>query len=88
MLTKALATEYLDKGVRVNAIAPGGTETNIVTSFAPPPGDVNYDLMKKMISPMGMTSPDKMAGVFAFIASDEASYMTGSVVTMDGGITA
>ena len=88
MLTKALATEYLDKGIRVNAVAPGGTETNIIHSFMPPAGDVNYDLMKKMISPMGMTSPDKMAGVFAFIASDEANYMTGSVVAMDGGITA
>ena len=88
MMTKALATEYADRGVRINAVAPGGTETNIIASFRPPAGDVNYDSMKKMISPMGMTSPAKMAGVFAFIASDEANYMTGSVVAMDGGITA
>lgn len=88
LLTKALATEYLDQGVRVNAVAPGGTETAIMASFMPPEGDLNYDLMKKMVSPMGFTQPDKMAGVFAFIASDEANYMTGSVVAMDGGITA
>lgn len=87
MLTKALASEYIDRGVRVNAVAPGGTETNIVASFAPP-SDPNYSLMKKLISPMGMTKPETMAGVFAFVASSEASYMTGSIVTMDGGITA
>jgi NAD(P)-dependent dehydrogenase (short-subunit alcohol dehydrogenase family) len=88
LLTKALATEYMDKGVRVNAVAPGGTETAIMASFMPPEGELNYDLMRKMMSPMGFTKPDKMAGVFAFIASDEANYMTGSVVAMDGGITA
>ena len=87
MLTKALATEYQARGVRINAVAPGGTDTNIINSFAPP-SDPNYELMKKMVSPMGYSSPDTMAGLFAFIASDEASYMTGSVVAMDGGITA
>lgn len=87
MLTKALATEYQHLGVRVNAVAPGGTETNIMASFAPPEG-ANFGSLKKMISAMGFTSPDKMAGVFAFIASEEANYMTGSIVTMDGGVTA
>lgn len=87
MLTKALATEYQHLGVRVNAVAPGGTETNIMASFAPPEGG-NYGSLKKMISAMGFTSPDKMAGVFAFVASEEANYMTGSIVTMDGGVTA
>ena len=87
MLTKALATEYQGSGVRVNAVAPGGTDTNIIKSFAPPT-DPNFELMKKMISPMGYSSPEIMAGVFAFVASDEASYMTGSIVAMDGGITA
>ena len=86
MLTKALATEYKGLGVRVNAVAPGGTMTNIVGGFMPPKG-VDYKLMDKIQTPMGMTTPEEMASVFAFIGCDEARYMTGSIVAMDGGIS-
>ena len=86
MLTKAMAWEFVDRGVRINAVAPGGVETNIYGSFIPPEG-VNLSLMAKLVSPLGATKPETMANVFAFVASDEASYMTGSIVTMDGGIT-
>ncbi|MFI5041745.1 MAG: SDR family NAD(P)-dependent oxidoreductase [Acidimicrobiales bacterium] len=87
MLTKALAVEYLKRGVRVNAIAPGGTDTPITTSFTPPAG-ADYKLMHKMMSPLGMAPPQKLATLFAYVASDEASFMTGSVVVMDAGLTA
>jgi len=87
MLTKALAVEYLKQGVRVNAVAPGGTDTAITNSFTPPEG-ADYKLMRKMMSPLGMASPEKLASLFAYVASDEASFMTGSVVVMDAGLTA
>jgi len=86
MLTKALAWEYIERGVRVNAIAPGGVDTPITASFEFPEG-ANPKLMHKMVSRMGMAKPEDLASLFAYVASDEARYMTGSIVTMDGGLT-
>ena len=86
-LTRALAFEYRGRGVRVNAIAPGGTNTNIVHSFMSLPEGADYKLMSKIMTPMEQAEPDEIANMFAFIASDEGRYMTGSIVVMDGGIT-
>lgn len=86
-LTRALAYEYRGKGVRVNAIAPGGTNTNIVHSFMSLPEGADYKMMAKIMTPMDQAEPDEMANMFLFIASDEGRYMTGSIVVMDGGIT-
>lgn len=89
MLTKALATEYRSKGVRVNAVAPGGTNTNIQDSFSSTfPPDADMKLLHKIMSPMGIAEPAEMAAAFAYIASDEAKYMTGAIISIDGGITA
>lgn len=89
MLTKALATEYADRNIRVNAVAPGGTDTNIQNSFSESfPADANMKMMKKMMSPMGMATPAEMASAFAYIASDEARYMSGSIVAVDGATVA
>jgi NAD(P)-dependent dehydrogenase (short-subunit alcohol dehydrogenase family) len=87
MLTKALAVEYLERNVRVNAVAPGGVETPILASFVPPE-DSSMKLVERIVSPMGMAKPEEIAALIAFVASDEARYMTGAVVTMDGGLTA
>lgn len=86
-LTRALAFEYRGRGVRVNAIAPGGTNTNIVHSFMSLPEGADYKLMSKIMTPMEQAEPDEIANMFTFIASDEGRYMTGSIVVMDGGIT-
>jgi len=67
-LTRALAYEYRGKGVRVNAIAPGGTNTNIVNSFMSLPADADYKIMGKIMTPMDQAGPDDMANLFAFIA--------------------
>lgn len=87
MLTKALAYEYIERGIRVNAVAPGGVNTPITDSFGFPEG-VNPKLFRKILSPMGrMAEPEELASLFAYVASDEASYMSGAIVTMDGGMT-
>lgn len=86
-LTKALAYEYRDKGIRVNAVAPGGTNTNIIHQFTDLPKGGDYSLMSKMMSPVQNAEPSEMAEAFAFIASDKARFMTGSIVSVDGGLT-
>jgi len=86
-LTRELAYEYRGKGVRVNAVAPGGTNTAIYASFKDLPADADYGLMGKIMTPMDPAEPDEMANMFTFIASDEGRYMTGSIVVIDGGIT-
>lgn len=87
MLTKALAVEYLEWGFRVNAIAPGGVETPLISSFALP-DDASMGLCGRMMSPFGFTDPAAVAAAIAYVASDEADYMTGSVVSLDAGVTA
>jgi NAD(P)-dependent dehydrogenase (short-subunit alcohol dehydrogenase family) len=86
-LTRGLAVEYLRRGVRVNAVAPGGIDTPLVTKFEPPEGASFKDLARIM-SPLGMAQPEEIAGTIAYVASEEARYMTGSIVSIDGGLTA
>ncbi len=86
MLTKALAVEYLERGVRVNAVAPGGVDTPLVAAFMPPE-DASRKLMARIMTPMGYCSPDEVAAVIAFLASEASRYMTGSIVPIDGGLT-
>lgn len=85
-LTRALAFEYRGKNVRVNAVAPGGTNTNIVNSFSTLPEGADFREMSKMMSPMGQAEPSEMAEAFAYIASQQARFMTGSIVSVDGGL--
>lgn len=87
LLTKALAVEYMGRGVRVNAVAPGGVDTPIIWDFMPP-GDADQKLIDRIMTPMGFTSPAQMAGALAFLSSDEASYATGAILAVDGGVTA
>ncbi len=86
MLTKALADEYIKSGIRVNAVAPGGIETPLQGKFGVPEG-ANIKRLLKITSPWGNATPEQVAGCVAFVASPEASYMTGSIVSYDGGIT-
>lgn len=87
MLTKALAIEYADKGVRVNAVAPGGVNTPLIANFGlPPGGDPKH--FERIMSRMGMCRPEQVAAAIAFLASDESSYTTGAVLAVDGGVTA
>ena len=78
-LTRYLATYWADKGVRANAIAPGGVYTDQEEAF-----------VKKLsgLIPMGrMASADEYKAAVAFMVSDASSYMTGSILPIDGGRT-
>lgn len=85
-ITKGLAIEWAAKGIRVNAICPGHVNTPMGNS-APPPGDVNWDLVMRNVPklPNGTCEPEDIAELFAYLASDRAAKVTGSLFTIDGG---
>jgi NAD(P)-dependent dehydrogenase (short-subunit alcohol dehydrogenase family) len=85
-LTRSLAVEFLKTSLRVNAVAPAGTNTNIANSAGFPP-DMDPDLSGRMLGPRGLAEPGDVAALFAYLASDEARAVTGAVYTIDNGIT-
>lgn len=87
LLTKALAMELIKTRVRVNAVAPGGVDTPMTRNFSMP-DDADFDLIRPGISPRGMSTPEQIAAVFAFVASDEAANVHGAVISADHGLTA
>jgi len=88
LMTKAMAVEYNRRGVRVNAVAPAGIDTPITKDFAFVEGSDVREYMKMMPPTGEMGSPEMVASCIAFLASDEASYITGAIVPIDMGVTA
>ncbi len=86
MFSKALAAEFLTRGVRVNVVAPGGVDTPLMGAFELPEG-ADVKELSKMMTPMGFSTPAEIAASVAFIASDESTYTTGAVLSVDGGLT-
>jgi NAD(P)-dependent dehydrogenase (short-subunit alcohol dehydrogenase family) len=88
-LTKTVALEYATRGVRVNAIAPGPTDTNIQSHLQGGSGDpasFEFDTSAMVDVPMDRNAtPDEMAGVVAFLCSSDAAYITGHTLPVDGG---
>lgn len=84
-LTKSLALEYADRGIRVNAVGPGAIVTPINMAW------INDPTARSEVEshiPMGRAGEaEEIAGVFAFLASDEASYITGQTLFACGGLT-
>lgn len=84
-LTKTLALEYADRGIRVNAVGPGAVVTPINRAWIDNPhakAEVESHI------PMGRAArPEEIAAVFAFLASDDASYITGQTIFACGGLT-
>lgn len=84
-LTKTLALEYAEHGIRVNAIAPGATITPINQAWV---DDPEQKAIVESHIPMGRAgTAEEMAAAVAFLASDEAAYITGQTLFIDGGLT-
>ena len=81
-LTKSLSRELAPRGIRVNAVAPGVTRTDMVANL---PEAMIKPLVARI--PIGRVGePDEVADAFLFLASDMASYITGAVLPVDGGV--
>jgi 3alpha(or 20beta)-hydroxysteroid dehydrogenase len=82
-LSRAAAVEFARDNIRVNAVMPGVTDTPRIATLPP---DWRKDLIER--TPLNrLAHPDEIATVFAFLASDDASYVTGTSVVADGGFT-
>ena len=82
-LTRALAVELASRNVTVNALAPGFIETDMSEAVRNKAGD----LIKKFIPMRRLGQPDDVARVVVFLASAESGYITGQVITVDGGLS-
>ena len=81
--TKSLAKEVARRGITVNCVSPGFTETEFIS-------DISDDLRKTYVGQVPMkrfARPDEIAGGILFLASGNASYITGTVLEIDGGLT-
>jgi NAD(P)-dependent dehydrogenase (short-subunit alcohol dehydrogenase family) len=89
-LTRAMALDHARDGVRVLAVCPGEVDTPMLASErpAPPTRDFLNDLADRTIPVGRLAQPEEIARVVLFLASDDASYMTGATVNVDGGYTA
>lgn len=88
-LTKHLAVEWADRGIRVNAVAPGTITTERVIRLRDEPGGPEYLAAIEKLHPMGrLGAPAEVAAAVLFLASDDASFITGAVLPVDGGYLA
>jgi NAD(P)-dependent dehydrogenase (short-subunit alcohol dehydrogenase family) len=88
-LTKHLAVEWAAKGIRVNAVAPGTIRTDRVQRLSQEPGGATYLTEIERRHPLGrLGEPEEVASAIVFLASDEASFITGAVLPVDGGYLA
>jgi 3-oxoacyl-[acyl-carrier protein] reductase len=81
--TKTWSRELGPKGVRVNAVAPGFIETPILATVP----DKVLDGLREQVPPKRLGRAEEIANVYAFLASDEASYVNGAVIEVSGGMT-
>ena len=85
-LTKSAALEVARTGVRINVVAPGTTDTGMLTRFNKT--DENKAALVSTVPLKRMATPEEIAHVIAFVASPDASYMTGASIPVDGGMIA
>lgn len=89
-MTKAMALDHAEDGIRINAVAPGEVNTPMLASGRPsPPTEADLRRLAETTIPMKrLADPAEIAKVVLFLASDAASYMTGAIVPVDAGYTA
>ncbi len=92
-LTRTVAVKYGPQGVRCNAVTPGTVRTTIGVSRggdgdAGPPERAYFDRVAALYPLRRVAEPEEIAGAIAFLASDDASFVTGASLVVDGGLTA
>ncbi len=87
-LTRAAALENASHGIRVNCVCPGVVQTRVATLMAPGREDEFLRAQGPLHPLQRVAQPEEVARVILFLASDEASFVTGAAYTVDGGITA
>lgn len=87
-MTKALAMEFMNKPLRVNAVAPGGMMTGLTEGMKLLPADTEWPLVQRIGGPRGMCEIEDVAECVAFLATDAARGYHGSVINIDAGVTA
>jgi meso-butanediol dehydrogenase/(S,S)-butanediol dehydrogenase/diacetyl reductase len=86
-LTRSLAIEFAARKVRFNCVCPGQVNTNLLADFAFPEG-ADQRLLDKLLPLLRGADAEEIATLIAFLASDEARYVTGAAWPIDGGQTA
>jgi NAD(P)-dependent dehydrogenase (short-subunit alcohol dehydrogenase family) len=86
LVTQSLASEFASRNIRVNAVAPGYVETELTRGGIDNPDW--FPIWRDMTPMHRVAQVEEIASVIHFVASDAASYMTGSIVVVDGGYTA
>ncbi len=84
-ITKSVALETAQWGIRVNVVAPGPTDTGMLTRFTGTPEKKAALMAQVPLARLGLS--EELADAIVFIGSDEASYITGHVLNVDGGLT-
>ena len=84
-LTRTLAQEYAPRGIRVNGIGPGATNTPINRAWVEDP--VKKEQVESHIPMRRAGTADEMGSIACFLASDDAAYITGQTIFVDGGLT-
>lgn len=85
-LTRQVAVDYASEGVRVNSVCPGFVDTPMTEDYLDQ--DEFYEFVRDETPMNRVAEPDEIAGIVAFLASDDASYITGANIPVDGGWTA
>ena len=83
-MTLALAADHVGDGIRINCVCPGATETPIIDQIVARAAGFRAEIVAK--TPMGrLATPEEVAAAIAYLASDDASYITGIALPVDGG---